>query len=636
MDGRIGRQPRGAGAGSELVGDHGPVTRAQARRPQGILPGMVPPSSLSPACTTTTSTPTTTTIVTSMRVGAPVFLTPSTGGSRAEVSPGGPTAGPSIRMPLSSPLHPQLVTGGLPPTPASVLAGARELLHQLEGERSFLESGRSFPQPGVGSARRSGQVAQMRGAVAPPGSVFVAQDSWVEGARASEGMDLLGCPSPIGADRSSEVSAVSTASSGVTRLQRLEQGVALRRGETPALERAPREDLAAQEAAKEAALAEEGSQLSDARLQADAALQEARLASGWRDAIATQEAVFHEVVTILETSRREEAALRREELAAQAAALTAQMTFQREQWAAQLAAQETARREAEIVRREETATRREEIAFLREQMAMQERSLEDHGGPARGQPGTGPVGVRLPALKLPRLGDGEDIDEFLLHFDSAAEVCGLTPEQRLPYLANSLQGEARQAFNEMPAGSSYETLQMALRRKFRLTPDTYRRRFREARKKAKETYLAFGTRLRRGLKFWVDMAGQSLEDLVLIEQLFWSMPERLSTDVRARGPQGFDDTIKVAQTLWEADLAYVGKPGARSPPRKRSSGSRQPGTGSQGSQGPLRAPNEERAQALKGGTAPPPSFKCYSCGKPGHRVRDCPTAKKTPKVVSRQ
>eukprot|EP00745_Piridium_sociabile_P044842 TRINITY_DN95429_c0_g1_i1.p1 TRINITY_DN95429_c0_g1~~TRINITY_DN95429_c0_g1_i1.p1 ORF type:complete len:149 (-),score=18.56 TRINITY_DN95429_c0_g1_i1:573-1019(-) len=124
----------------------------------------------------------------------------------------------------------------------------------------------------------------------------------------------------------------------------------------------------------------------------------------------------------------------------------------------------------------------------------------------------------------------------------------------------------------MPEGSSCDDLRSALRKRFRLTPEAYRRKFREARKEGNETFFQFGVRLSKSLNYWLSLADVSSEDLVLMEQLKNNVTGELSIYITEGKPASFAEAIATADCYAEARRSETG---GRPPPRNR--GSNPPG-----------------------------------------------------------
>lgn len=75
-----------------------------------------------------------------------------------------------------------------------------------------------------------------------------------------------------------------------------------------------------------------------------------------------------------------------------------------------------------------------------------------------------------PKLSLPAWHPGDDIGDFLDHFEAVANSYHMTEVTRSLYLSSLLTGKAREAFNNLPTGSTYAELKFALHCQFSLSP----------------------------------------------------------------------------------------------------------------------------------------------------------------------
>jgi hypothetical protein len=117
-----------------------------------------------------------------------------------------------------------------------------------------------------------------------------------------------------------------------------------------------------------------------------------------------------------------------------------------------------------------------------------------------------------------------------------------------------LRGKAREVLDNLPAETAtkdYDELKRALLARFQLTADTYRVKFRTARKEKEESFPQFAVRLELWLRRWMTLSSRAetfedLRDLVLQEQLLDAMTPELATHVREREPKSVGDAAKLA------------------------------------------------------------------------------------------
>ena len=100
-------------------------------------------------------------------------------------------------------------------------------------------------------------------------------------------------------------------------------------------------------------------------------------------------------------------------------------------------------------------------------------------------------------MKVAKLTDQDDTEAFLVTFERLMEAYEV-PKARWAYkLATQLSGRAQQAYAAMPSEISgdYDEVKSAILRRYDITEETYRQRFRAASKKEGETYRELSMRL---------------------------------------------------------------------------------------------------------------------------------------------
>ena len=131
--------------------------------------------------------------------------------------------------------------------------------------------------------------------------------------------------------------------------------------------------------------------------------------------------------------------------------------------------------------REETKRR---MGETRKQMALLQRMVAERGAPTIHDPSEG-----RPALKLTHLGEGDNIEVFLVTFEQTMEAYEVDTARWSFMLAPQLTGKAQQAYAAVAADSArvYDNLKAVILRRYNINADTYRQCFRAAKLKAGET-----------------------------------------------------------------------------------------------------------------------------------------------------
>ena len=202
--------------------------------------------------------------------------------------------------------------------------------------------------------------------------------------------------------------------------------------------------------------------------------------------------------------------------------------------------------------REETERR---MGETREQMELLQRMVAERGAPTIRDPSEG-----RPALKLTCLGEGDDIEAFLVRFERTMKAYEVDTAQWSFMLAPQLTGRAQQAYAAVAASSArvYDNLKAAILRRYNINADTYRQRFRAAKLKAGETPRELAIRLRDLADRWTKASTDSTDatdilDISVKEKLINTMTEDVRLWVQKHKPEtseeAAEDFIQAGQPL---------------------------------------------------------------------------------------
>lgn len=231
---------------------------------------------------------------------------------------------------------------------------------------------------------------------------------------------------------------------------------------------------------------------------------------------------------------------------------------------------------------------------------------------------------RLTKGKTPKLPFFEetkdDMDAYLFRFEKYAEIQGWSQDEWAIYLSALLKGKALEVYCRMPhdQASDYEALKKALLRRFELTEEGFKTKFRTAKPETGESPAQFITRLGNYLQRWIEMANtektyDGLTSLVIKEQYINSCHLELALFLKERAPANLTILGELAQQFLDAHASNrFTTSTSRTNPRVHI----QTDNHYRG--------NQNQSDMRQGrNNSSRDSRKCYSCGKVGHVARNC-------------
>ena len=234
-------------------------------------------------------------------------------------------------------------------------------------------------------------------------------------------------------------------------------------------------------------------------------------------------------------------------------------------------------------------------------------------------------------IKLARLTEGDDIEAYLTTFEHLMQVDEAEEATWALRLAPQLTGNAQRAYAAMRDSDAldYGKVKAAILKRYNISEETYRQRFRVARRKDRESYSELVVRLEDLGHKW--MAGcTTLEEVmekVLMEQLLTTMPNDLRIWVAERKPCTGAEASQLADDYIQAPRMGSGGGGMEKRMETRV-------CHKCGQEGHLacNCPRKDRSGNPTASGGPPktskfperPPVKCYNCGKRGHISMNCP------------
>ena len=222
------------------------------------------------------------------------------------------------------------------------------------------------------------------------------------------------------------------------------------------------------------------------------------------------------------------------------------------------------------------------------------------------------------SLRLPPLGDNDDVTAYIMRFEKLARVMRVPADLYAFQLSSLLRGKALSVYSSLPAEitDSYSELKKALLKAFKQTPDHYREKFRRSTISSDESHGQFIAKLGRYLDYWldslnVDKSFEGLKSFFIRDQFLSACPQNLRLFLTERNSLDLTALAEMADNF-DAARSYTNKNNNND----RVNNSKTQGNKKENSD-QNETPNSNRRRPLS-------SVKCYDCGTFGHYKNKCP------------
>ena len=167
------------------------------------------------------------------------------------------------------------------------------------------------------------------------------------------------------------------------------------------------------------------------------------------------------------------------------------------------------------------------------------------------------------------------------------------------------------------AAQDYDRVKLALMKRYDLTEDVYRRKFRASKSEVDESPELFIVRLERYLLRWLELSHtersfEGLKDLIVEEQFIDSCPKELAIHLRERAPETLKQIAKIADQYLEAHGKHLFSSATKKP---------------------LVQPKAEETKNARSDTT---ALQCYKFNARGHKTINCPTLERKSFLCGKQ
>jgi len=226
----------------------------------------------------------------------------------------------------------------------------------------------------------------------------------------------------------------------------------------------------------------------------------------------------------------------------------------------------------------------------------------------------------------------DDMDTFLERFERYARVQKWTEDSWAVSLSLLLTGKGLQVYTSIPqeCAEDYPGLKAALLKRYELTEEGFRNKFRQCKPEKGETVFQFISRLSRYFKRWTELSDISktfnaLQDLIIREQFLLACSTDMALFLRERVPKDMTEMTKLAEQFMEA---HGGSVSNTKPPIRRVDtryNYTEPSRYNYTEPSRYNYTETSRYNYTETSTnqSTPRRVTCYACNKEGHYARDC-------------
>ncbi len=222
-------------------------------------------------------------------------------------------------------------------------------------------------------------------------------------------------------------------------------------------------------------------------------------------------------------------------------------------------------------------------------------------------------GAKMKLPRLPPFEEGKDnLDAYIQRFERFAEIAGWSEDIWAVNLSTLLKGKALEVYSRLSPtnAADYKILKESLLKRFQLTEEGFRHKFRNSKPESGESSSQFVARLENYLDRWMELGDSpksydGLRDLLLREQFMMAMGKNLAVFLKERKPETVHEMSVLAEQYNEA---HGGFDSSSKLPTGRD-------TRTLNHSSKFIPAGVDRVREV--------GRKCYGCGSTAHMVRDC-------------
>ncbi|KAL7825587.1 hypothetical protein SRHO_G00340830 [Serrasalmus rhombeus] len=227
--------------------------------------------------------------------------------------------------------------------------------------------------------------------------------------------------------------------------------------------------------------------------------------------------------------------------------------------------------------------------------------------------------------KLHPLTEGDDVEQFLATFERIATACRWSRENWAIRLVPLLTGKARSAYVAMDISytNDYKKVKEVILKKYEISAETYRQRFRATDIWPDETPRELYVRLKELFAKWTkpeEHTVQQMSEILILEQFMRMVSPDMAVWIKEHDPGTAEEAARLAEVYISARKSTTGNSFSQWTPRPQSKS-----FGDGGVQG--HAQSKSNAFSRQLGKSSKQEVKCYYCGEKGHTKPYCQARK---------